>query len=524
MYPRNLKSHIAVSVFTALLIAMLLTNIVVSALWYKSQVQQKIETTVKILEQASRLEVHAGNVLPNDYDIKLSRVVRNFLDVSVKQIVVEVLREEMSQTGNLQSTMYDESLQSAVQLAVKNEKTVVERIEKTSSVFVIQPMFIAVAVPFQSQDRVQGGIGILLSTRSIVDAMISKQAMICVYILLNAIILATLVFFRMRKVLLDPVDKLMLQADNYHLSEGIGLFSEYSPNEFGQLSRAMQNMVRKIEKDRDQLRESVGSLKEANARLRDARDEIVHAEKLASLGRLSAGLAHEIGNPVAIVQGYLELIERDDVSDGERRQFIKRGLDELLRIDTLLKQLLEMARSSASNQEPVDLAESIKKSLDLLQLPITRNCISVKTEFPGEKCTIWADRDKIQQLLLNFLLNSIDAIAEKNEEHRIIEVTIHPVFREKDTRKDILLTIRDSGIGIDEENLELIFEPFFTTKEPGQGTGLGMAVANRIIRSFGGTIRVASQKGAGAEFVITFPAYEPAYVPEDDITMVTRDV
>lgn len=501
--------HIALSVFTALFAAMILTNIVVSALWYKHEVQQQLDVTAKILKQvADKGELEEWQLL-NAEGKKLVEELRLVVGGAVKQVVVEP--SPMKNIGGevSRSTKNDDSLKATVLKAARIERTVVEKLSGLESFFTIQPMYIAVAVPSYSKGGVRGGIGVLLSTKSVIDALWAKQRLIWVYILLNAIILATLVFFRMRKVLLDPVDKLVAQADSYQLKEGGGLFSDYSKDEFGQLSRAMRNMVSKIEKDRDRLRESVASLAEANTKLKDTQEELVHAEKLAALGRLSAGIAHEIGNPVAIVQGYLELIARQDVDEEERKQFMRRGLNELQRIDTLIRQLLEMARSSSGNHEHVDLTEELCKVLDLLQLQLSNNGIEVKVDLPDENCILWADRDKLRQVLMNFILNSIDAIGDKNQEDRKIEVDIGKESCEQGIGDTVVVRIRDNGIGIDKENLELIFEPFFTTKDPGKGTGLGLAVANRIIRSFDGSVKVLSTRWEGTEFILTFPSHTP---------------
>lgn len=513
IHSHNLKLRISISVITILLVSMVLTDIVACALWYNRQVRQQNATAVNLLQFYAETREEATQQGTHAAEVSLVDLVRSVLGKSCQQILVRDGGEPQGKLdyfslglGSVQNRFNNE-LDSAIVKAIRSKELVIQEVNVIGESVFFDPTYVIVASPLDGSDERAGGIGVLLSTREIVRVIWASQKIIGVYILLNAIILATIALFRMKKIVLDPVDRLVLQANSYQVADGEGLFPDYVESELGHLHRAMRSMVGRIEKDRERLQKSVAELAESNARLRDAQEEIVQAEKLAAIGRLSAGMAHEIGNPVAIVQGYLELISREDVTEEERKQFMRRGLDELQRIDSLIKQLLEMARNRGCNQEPVNLNDVVTNVLDLLQLPLSKNEIEVKVNCSAGDCTLLADRDKLSQVLINFILNSIDAIVDRNAEERKIDIDISMQDYAKSSGKNIVIKIRDTGIGIEEENLEMVFEPFFTTKEPGKGTGLGLAVANRIICSFNGTINVVSEEGEGAEFMMTFPAY-----------------
>ena len=264
-------------------------------------------------------------------------------------------------------------------------------------------------------------------------------------------------------------------------------------------------MLSRIESDRRQLRASVASLEQANNQLIASQKEMVRAEKLAAVGRLSAGLAHEIGNPLGIVQGYLELLENNDLHREERHQFCQRSISELNRINKLVRQLLNLTRIPAGGDSltPVytilnDLVEILKTQKDMASVEILLQC-----EDNNIQAAI--DGTALHQVVLNCLLNAVDAIKEKSSEApgRIILSCETKIAR--DETPSLLISIQDNGAGIEEAHLENVFDPFFTTKEPGKGTGLGLSVSYAIIEAAGGRMWVESMKDEGTTMRIELP-------------------
>ncbi|BDD86902.1 hypothetical protein DPPLL_12670 [Desulfofustis limnaeus] len=267
---------------------------------------------------------------------------------------------------------------------------------------------------------------------------------------------------------------------------------------------ALNSMLLRIEMDRNELRRIVQSLAETNDELRRVQNEVVRAEKFAAVGRLSAGLAHEIGNPLGIVHGYVELLRQPDLSSDDRRQFAERALSELNRIDRLIRRLLDFTRSQPRQNEAFVLREIVREVTDMFADQVRRAGIELVVE--GDCHTmLMGDRDGLKQVLINCVLNSIDAI-EMSGKRGGGKICVQIV--EKKTSDDdrwVTISVSDNGVGIDVADKSLLFEPFFTTKEPGRGTGLGLSVSHTIVEAHGGRMNIDGTVGNGATVTIELP-------------------
>lgn len=266
----------------------------------------------------------------------------------------------------------------------------------------------------------------------------------------------------------------------------------------------MNSMLMKIQKDREKLKQTVTSLSVANQQLKLAQKEIVRAEKLAATGRISAGLAHEIGNPVSIVQGYLELLGFKDTTPVERQQFIERSLNELRRVDTLLRRLLDLTRERQLKEQDVFVSDVLADILDMLKIAAHKRNVRIIFNNCKKSLSVFCEEQSIRQVFLNLLLNALDGSDEKKA-NKIIQVTIEPVFVGEDREEWCCIRFWDNGTGISNDNMEYVFEPFFTTKDPGEGTGLGLSIAYKEIKKINGIIEVKSELGEWTEFKILLP-------------------
>ncbi|MBE0583127.1 MAG: hypothetical protein IH612_05120 [Desulfofustis sp.] len=294
-------------------------------------------------------------------------------------------------------------------------------------------------------------------------------------------------------------------SETYTVSGGVPFIGDHEGSEFGRLSMALNSMVLRIELDRDELRRTVDSLATANEELRQTQREMVQAEKFAAVGRLSAGLAHEIGNPLGIVQGYVELLRQPDLSADDRRQFSERALGELHRIDRLIRRLLDFARTKPRQHAVFPVRSILDELHDMFAAQARRASIDLQVKVDGEY-TVRGDRDGLKQVLLNCLLNSFDAL-ESSGRSGGGQVSVE-VRTQGSTERPQLVTIivRDNGSGIDTADLSILFEPFYTTKEPGKGTGLGLSVSQAIVEAHGGRMYIEGAKGRGATVTIELPA------------------
>lgn len=238
-----------------------------------------------------------------------------------------------------------------------------------------------------------------------------------------------------------------------------------------------------------------------------AEDRLLYSETQASIGRLAAGVAHEINNPLTGVLTYTHmLLRRKDLSD-EVRSDLETVAEATERIRKIVRGLLDFSRETKLNPQPTDL-----NSIALLSIPLIRHQALVKgvdMKFnPAPSLPMLTlDRSQFQSVLMNILLNALDATSPGGR------ITVSTSFRDspdRQGRKGVAIAFEDTGCGIPAEHMDRLFEPFFTTKEVGQGTGLGLSVSLGIVQRHGGTITVKSEVGKGSTFTIWLPVEIPA--------------
>jgi signal transduction histidine kinase len=341
-----------------------------------------------------------------------------------------------------------------------------------------------------------------------------SQKIFLIFIGVNTIILTFVGISRVSRIYLDPLRRLAGRAEDYREEDGLLFSVRKEDNELHQLSRALNLMLGRIAEDKEKLRLSVTSLEKANIDLQNAQKEIIRAEKLASVGRLSAGIAHEIGNPIGIVMGYLDLLKQADEGDDEKSEYIQRTEDELNRINTIIRQLLDLSRPSKEGVELVQVHEIIEDITEVVRYQPMMSDIRIELALQAPDDRVMADPNQLRQVFLNLMINAADAIAASSttaeEGGRIaIESTATPASEGasgNESRESMLtVAVSDNGPGIAEENLSTIFDPFFTTKEPGKGTGLGLSVSFMIVEGIGGRISAESRKGGGTVMMLTLP-------------------
>ncbi|MFA6499982.1 MAG: ATP-binding protein [Desulfurivibrionaceae bacterium] len=350
-----------------------------------------------------------------------------------------------------------------------------------------------------------GAVGMIRSLAPLEAQLRDGETTILGYVLVNGVLLAALGLFRIIKLVVRPLENLAEQADLYSAQHEFLPSSGRRRNEFGRLESSLHRMVAKLEQDREDLRKTVQSLEQANTQLENTRQEMVRAEKQASTGRLAAGLAHEIGNPLGVMQGYLELLREEGLAPGERKEFLDRTEQELGRVNRLIRQLLDFARPAPGNRVPVHGQQLAQQAVEMFR-ERGKGVITYDATLRAEQDLVVADPDGLRQVLVNCLLNAEDALLSGPASGKTgrIEVLCKNCFGPNGSPA-LRVTVRDNGPGIAPEHLADVFEPFFTTKEPGKGTGLGLSVSSGLIAGFGGEMGVVSQPGEGAEIWFSLP-------------------
>jgi two-component system NtrC family sensor kinase len=223
--------------------------------------------------------------------------------------------------------------------------------------------------------------------------------------------------------------------------------------------------------------------------------KLVQAEKMAAIGRLAASLAHEINNPLQGIHNSLHLSLHDGLPQERRDQYVGMARNEVERLIEIVQRMLDFYRPSRGGRKAADLNQVVKNILALARKRIQHGKIEVHTDLTEDLPRVPLIADQISQVLLNLVINGIEAMPAGGN------LWVKTAVRSD--RAEILLTVRDEGIGIPAEDLEHLFEPFYTTKS--DGTGLGLAISYGIVERHGGEIDVSSRPGEGATFVVRLP-------------------
>jgi two-component system, NtrC family, sensor kinase len=352
----------------------------------------------------------------------------------------------------------------------------------------------------------------------------------------------------LQRRLLKPLNELVACVESISAGAYETRLPVYDTRELDRLGQAVSQMAERLLADRETLADNIRSLDETNQLLTEARDLMIKTEKMASVGRLGAGIAHEVGNPLSAILGYLGLLARR--VEGPSRELVLNAEREAKRIDRIVRGLLDYARPREAAVQEVDAASVIVDTIDLVRTQghFSHTDITVDVEGP---LVVEVDPYQLQQVLVNLLVNAADAVAEQREPcitvtarkraarpappHRPARRKGDPAgvdyshrrrlarparFRtgdpDSETGDVMTIDVVDNGSGLPQEILDQIFEPFVTTKEPGKGTGLGLALCVRLIEGMGGTVSAANGEAGGAIFTVALPAApDPARAEEE---------
>src|SRR4030067_758743 len=298
--------------------------------------------------------------------------------------------------------------------------------------------------------------------------------------------------FMMGKWISDPVNEVVTGTQilskgdfSYRIETKLG-------DELGDLARSFNKMAEHLQK-------TYQDLKFTNAQL-------TQSAKLAAVGELAAGVAHELNQPLMVIRGYSqELLDGDSIPEWIRKD-IKHIENQTTRMMRIIDHLRTFARQSHDTFEQVDINIVILESFTLITQQLRNHNMEIITEFDEEIPKIWGNHNRLEQVFLNLITNAKDAMEEKGG--GILTVTSQTIperegHKEKAGRVKIIFS--DTGTGITEEIIDKIFDPFFSTKEVGKGTGLGLSIGYSIVKEHGGTITAESTVGIGTRFIIEFP-------------------
>ena len=347
--------------------------------------------------------------------------------------------------------------------------------------------------------EVTGRAGMILSLADEQRRIKRTRQLLITYFSLDFILLLGLGAFILSRIVVTPVNRLLAATEK--ITGGVygHQISVGGTLELSRLAESFNAMSSTLEQKQREVFTHVATLEQVNRDLQLAREEAIRSEKMASVGLLAAGTAHEIGTPLASVMGYAEILAQELEQNPAQVDYLHRILDGCGRIDRIVRGLLEYARPKQAAREPVYLAMLVQSTTDLLQHQGLFKAVDLTVTAEKGLPPIMLDPYQLQQVLINLLINALDAMPEGG--------SLQLVIKQGADAMSQLLEVRDSGVGIAPEQISKLFDPFYTTKDPGRGTGLGLAISARIIESFGGRILVQSTVGQGSCFTVCLPVF-----------------
>ncbi|MBW2684572.1 MAG: HAMP domain-containing histidine kinase [Deltaproteobacteria bacterium] len=328
----------------------------------------------------------------------------------------------------------------------------------------------------------------------------ARRSLFLFYLGLTAATVLLLTYVLLTYFIVRPIDQLRLASERLAAGRLRTSVPVRGAAEVARLAATFNEMAALLRADRAALQERLQDLERTTAELTTAQEQLVRSARLAAVGRLSAGVAHEIGNPLAAIRGLLDLMQSGDLDPEEEKEFVGRIQGEAERIHHTIRDLLDFSRNEPAREGQIessaDLSQVVSDTIKLIDRQTRFRDIDFELALDDGLPRVRGDHERLRQLLLNLLFNAADALGGKGR----IEV------RASNGGGVVQLIVEDDGPGIDREIIEQVFDPFVTTKATGQGTGLGLAVCHTIVEQLGGSIEAVNREQGGAMFEVRLPA------------------
>ena len=543
----GLRTEVIINICFLMLAAILLIGLTISNINERNIVQEKTRNGQRMVQDfQSILDFISKDKKEFELNHPLVRKeIQDFVHLYLRgkgfyQLLVvdrqsSVIASKRSELINSRSD--DPLLEKAIQKGEVNAE-----IEKSGSFLSTQYKKMTLRAPLWHQGNIIGGMRMEVPVSDLMAGLLESKKIILLTIISDALVLIIFGSFLLSRVLVRPMKDLVRLTKR--ISEGdFGKSIEVtSKNEIGQLMESFNRMTERLKENQARMGNYLESLESTNKQLKQAQEELIRTEKLASIGRFAAGVAHEVGNPLGAILGYTSILKKEGIDREEAKDYMKRIEGEIDRINKIVRELLDFARPSKFEIREVKINKIIESTLSLLSYQKNFKNIETQLDLQSDLPLIKGDESQISQVFINIILNAIDAMPTggllhiQTREHVIeysqtdeAQRTYAPRRRDDPVESNyshlrkrhsfpagftkfsggdrlVKTRIADTGCGIKKEDLENIFDPFFTTKAPDKGTGLGLSISLKIVESLGGEIRVESEKGKGTTFEVYFPA------------------
>jgi two-component system NtrC family sensor kinase len=318
--------------------------------------------------------------------------------------------------------------------------------------------------------------------RLLIDRLFQRAMILFIISVVVFLALGLVVAFYLSRMLVQPLWQMQQAMDKIAHGDFTPLPEPEKPSEeFFALFRAFNRMIRELEEHQEQL---------------------VQSRKIAAVGTLTSGIAHELNNPINNIVLTAEALKEDfqDVSPEESLGLIQDILVQAERAAEIVKGLLDFSRAEHPEFVALSVSEVIQDTLKLVRNQLTLSGIHVDMQMPADLPPIHGEKKSLQQVFLNLFINAIQAMLDGGT----LQIRAHP----SPGGHWLVIDVTDTGVGIDPDHLPQIFDPFYTTKQVGRGTGLGLSVTYGIVEKHGGHIEARSRKGEGATFTVTLPLHQ----------------
>ena len=364
------------------------------------------------------------------------------------------------------------------------------------SAYVVKADYITAYEPIRNiRDEIIGMLYVGILEQPYIDKrneLVLSFFAIAILGIIFALVIVVFVTSRITK----PLNDLVVATEKVAQGELTHRVAVQSGDELGDLAAAFNNMTKALKLSNEEIQSRTKALEDANRELKETQAQLIQTEKLSSLGRLAAGVAHELNNPLTGVMTFSHLLLKK-AQDEMTKKDLNIIVRETTRCKEIIKGVLDFARETPPKRKLFQVNEVIHRTLSILQPQSIFHNITIETGLDETLPPIWIDENQIEQVLMNIALNAAEAMDHQGK------LSLSSALNQRGDYVE--LCIADTGRGIPKENINKIFDPFFTTKSPQEGTGLGLSVSYGIIQKHYGDIVVESEVGKGTSFTIKLP-------------------